>query len=70
MGKSKIIYGGTVLIDLTADTIADGKVLLGYKFHGPDGEIQAPARLISTPRAQRSRRRKSSSERRQARAAR
>ena len=39
MGKSKIIYGGTVLIDLTADTIADGKVLLGYKFHGPDGEI-------------------------------
>ena len=39
MGKSKIIYGGNVLIDLTADTIEAGKVLLGYKFHGPDGEI-------------------------------
>ena len=39
MGKSKIIYGGNVLIDLTADTIEDGKVLLGYKFHGPDGEV-------------------------------
>lgn len=39
MGKSKIIYGGNVLIDLTADTIEDGKVLLGYKFHGPDGEL-------------------------------
>lgn len=39
MGKSKIIYGGNVLIDLTADTIEDGKVLLGYKFHGADGEL-------------------------------
>lgn len=39
MGKSKIIYGGNVLIDLTADTIEDGKVLLGYKFHGADGEV-------------------------------
>lgn len=39
MGRNKIVYGGQVLIDLTADTIEDGKVLLGYKYHGPDGEI-------------------------------
>ena len=39
MGRDKIVYGGQVLIDLTADTIEDGKVLLGYKYHGPDGEI-------------------------------
>lgn len=38
MGKNKIIYGGTVLIDLTGDTIEPSKVLSGYTFHGPDGE--------------------------------
>lgn len=35
MGRSKIIYGGEVLLDLTADTIEPGKVLLGFKYHGP-----------------------------------
>lgn len=70
MGKSKIIYGGTVLIDLTADTIADGKVLLGYKFHGPDGEIHTGSCTFdldtsgATVKAS-----ETSSERRQARAA-
>lgn len=39
MGRSKIIYGGEVLIDLTADTIEPGKVLLGFRYHGPDGEL-------------------------------
>jgi hypothetical protein len=39
MGRSKIIYGGEVLLDLTADTIEQGKVLLGFKYHGPDGEL-------------------------------
>lgn len=39
MGKNKIIYGGKVLIDLTADTVEPGKVLLGFKYHGPDGEL-------------------------------
>lgn len=39
MGRSKIIYGGEVLLDLTADTIEPGKVLLGFKYHGPDGEL-------------------------------
>lgn len=38
MGKSKVIYGGNVLIDLTSDTIAPDKVLKGFKGHGPDGE--------------------------------
>lgn len=39
MGRSKFIYGGEVLLDLTADTIEPGKVLLGFKYHGPDGEL-------------------------------
>nr|DAG75458.1 MAG TPA: tail protein [Caudoviricetes sp.] len=39
MGRSKIIYGGEVLLDLTADTIEPGKVLLGFKYHGPDSEL-------------------------------
>lgn len=38
MGKSKIIYGGEVLIDLTADTIEPDKLLSGYTAHGADGE--------------------------------
>nr|DAJ94249.1 MAG TPA: tail protein [Caudoviricetes sp.] len=38
MGKNKIIYGGNVLIDLTVDTVTKENVLVGYKFHGPDGE--------------------------------
>lgn len=39
MGKSKIIYGGEVLIDLTADTIKADKLLKGYTAHGADGEL-------------------------------
>lgn len=35
---SKIIYGGTTLIDLTADTVAANKLLYGYTAHGADGE--------------------------------
>lgn len=38
MGKSKIIYGGNVLIDLTADTVVADKLLSGYTAHGADGE--------------------------------
>jgi len=38
MGKSKIIYGGNVLIDLTGDTITDDVLLAGYTAHGADGE--------------------------------
>ena len=39
MGRSKFIYGGEVLLDLTADTVEPGKVLLGFKYHGSDGEL-------------------------------
>ena len=38
MGKSKIIFGGEVLIDLTTDTITKDKLLKGYTAHGADGE--------------------------------
>ena len=38
MGKSKIIYAGQVLIDLTGDTVTADKLLTGTKAHGADGE--------------------------------
>lgn len=38
MAISKVVYGGDVLIDLTADTITKEKVLNGYTAHGKDGE--------------------------------
>ena len=39
MGKSKIVYGGQTLIDLTADTVTKDKLLKGYTAHGADGEL-------------------------------
>lgn len=39
MGKSKIIFGGEVLIDLTADTVASDKLLEGYTAHNKAGDI-------------------------------
>lgn len=38
MAISKIIYDGKTLIDLTADTITEDKLLKGVTAHGPDGE--------------------------------
>lgn len=38
MAISKVIYGGNTLIDLTADTITEEKLLKGYTAHGADGE--------------------------------
>lgn len=38
MAISKVIYGGQTLIDLTADTVEESKVLKGYTAHGADGE--------------------------------
>ena len=35
---SKVVYGGEVLIDLTADTVKADKLLKGYTAHGADGE--------------------------------
>lgn len=39
MGKNKIIYGGNVLIDLTADTVSADKLLSGITAHDKSGEI-------------------------------
>lgn len=39
MGTSKVIYGGRVLIDLTADTVVEDKLLKGYTAHGANGEV-------------------------------
>lgn len=41
MATSKVIFGGEVLIDLTADTIKADKLLKGYTAHGADGEAIA-----------------------------
>lgn len=38
MGKSKIIYGGEVLMDLTSDTVVADKLLKGYTAHDKAGE--------------------------------
>jgi hypothetical protein len=40
MANSKIVLGnGEVLIDLTADTVKEDKILKGYTTHGADGEV-------------------------------
>lgn len=39
MANSKVIFGGEVLIDLTADTVTADKMLKGYTAHGADGEL-------------------------------
>ena len=38
MANSKIIFGGEVLIDLTADTVTQDKVLSGVTFHDKKGD--------------------------------
>lgn len=38
MAISKVVYGGSTLIDLTADTIQADKLLSGYTAHGANGE--------------------------------
>jgi hypothetical protein len=37
---NKVIYGGTTLIDLTADTATADKVLASYTFHAADGSTK------------------------------
>ena len=39
MANSKIIFGGEVLIDLTADTVVSDKMLSGYTAHAANGEL-------------------------------
>lgn len=36
---SKVIYGGTTIIDLTSDTVTADKLAYGYTAHGADGEL-------------------------------
>ena len=38
MAISKVVYGNQTLIDLTADTVAASKMLLGRTAHGANGE--------------------------------
>ena len=35
--KNKVIYNGTTLLDLTGDTVAPDKLLLGYTAHDASG---------------------------------
>lgn len=37
---NKVVYGGTTLIDLTADTVSPDKVAKGIIFHNPDGSSE------------------------------
>lgn len=39
MAINKVIYGGTTLIDLTADTVTANDVLKGVTFHLPSGAV-------------------------------
>lgn len=39
MAISKVVYGGEILIDLTADTITNDKLKKGYTAHGANGEV-------------------------------
>lgn len=39
MANNKVIFGGSVLIDLTSDTVTASDVASGVKFHLPSGEI-------------------------------
>lgn len=39
MGKSKIIFGGNVLLDLTADTVEPDKILKGHTAHDKAGDL-------------------------------
>ena len=39
MAINKVIYGSTVLIDLTADTVTPDKILAGFKAHDQSGVV-------------------------------
>ena len=38
MATSKVIFGTTVLVDLTSDTVSASNLLAGETAHGADGE--------------------------------
>ena len=39
MGRSKVVVGNEVIMDLTADTVTADKLLRGITAHGKDGEL-------------------------------
>lgn len=39
MAVNKVVYGTTVLVDLTADTVAPDNLLYGETAHGADGDL-------------------------------
>ena len=39
MAVNKVVYGRTVLVDLTEDTVTPQTLLLGNRAHGADGKI-------------------------------
>ena len=39
MAVNKVVYGTTVLVDLTEDTVTPQTLLLGNRAHGRDGQI-------------------------------
>ena len=41
MAISKVVFGTTVLVDLTSDTVAADKLLSVYTAHGKDGQSVA-----------------------------
>lgn len=38
MAISKVVYAGTTLVDLTADTVTAERLMVGCTAHTPDGE--------------------------------
>ena len=48
MGRSKVVYGGETLIDLTADTVNANNTLVGASGHGADGNAFNGAVVIVT----------------------
>lgn len=52
MAKSKIVFGGEVLIDLTNDNVTKDVLLAGYTAHGADGEIIEGANTFTVDASQ------------------
>lgn len=48
MAVSKIIYGGSTLLDLTGDTVAADKLLTGYTAHDKAGEAVTGTLVLAT----------------------
>ena len=50
MAVNKVVYGTTVLVDLTEDTVTPQTLLLGNRAHGRDGQIvEGTLSFVSLP---------------------